>query len=104
VSSSVRKDPNWPELQFTLTDVGLFDGIDEFLTNFYNLKPGFLSKYFWNGERKKDQDANFIVMALVRPKSVGEITLPSRDPYINPIIQPNYYSHKDDMTAMIEGR
>jgi len=104
VSSSVRKDPSWPDIQYTLNSFGIFDGVDEFLTNVFNVKRGLLSKYFWNEHTRNDRDANMVGVALVRPKSVGEITLASRNPYINPIIQPNYFSHKDDMKAMVDGK
>jgi len=40
---------------------------------------------------------------LVYPKSVGYLALRSADPTDHPLIQPNYLSHPDDMTILVEG-
>lgn len=41
--------------------------------------------------------------ALLRPKSRGTIKLNSTDPYSHPLIDPKYYSHPDDLEAMVQG-
>ena len=40
---------------------------------------------------------------LLRPKSRGEVTLKSADPFEDPKIDPKFLSHPDDMKDMIEG-
>ena len=40
---------------------------------------------------------------LLRPKSTGEVTLKSSDPFDDPLIDPKFLSHPDDMRVMIEG-
>ena len=40
---------------------------------------------------------------LLRPKSTGEVTLKSSDPFDDPLIDPKFLSHPDDMKVMIEG-
>jgi choline dehydrogenase-like flavoprotein len=40
---------------------------------------------------------------LLRPKSTGEVTLKSSDPFDDPLIDPNFLSHPDDMKVMIAG-
>jgi choline dehydrogenase len=42
-------------------------------------------------------------IANVRPKSVGYLELQSSDPYIQPIIQPNYLTNSDDIKVVIDG-
>ena len=42
-------------------------------------------------------------MCLLRPKSRGEVTLKSPDPYDDPNIDPKFLSHPDDMEDMIKG-
>ena len=42
-------------------------------------------------------------MCLLRPKSRGEVTLKSSDPYEDPNIDPKFLSHPDDMKDMIAG-
>ena len=40
---------------------------------------------------------------LMRPKSRGRISLQSSDPQDYPLIQPNYFSHPDDIKILIDG-
>ena len=40
---------------------------------------------------------------LLRPKSTGEVTLRSSDPFEDPAIDPKFLSHPDDMKVMVEG-
>jgi choline dehydrogenase len=40
---------------------------------------------------------------LLRPKSLGEVTLASADPFADPLIDPKFLSHPDDMKDMIDG-
>ena len=40
---------------------------------------------------------------LLRPKSRGEVTLKSADPFDDPSIDPKFLSHPDDMQDMIDG-
>ncbi len=40
---------------------------------------------------------------LLRPKSRGEVTLTSSDPFQNPSIDPKFLTHPDDMRVMIDG-
>ena len=42
-------------------------------------------------------------MCLLRPKSRGEVTLNSSDPFDDPKIDPKFLSHPDDMQDMIAG-
>jgi len=44
-----------------------------------------------------------ISTVLLRPRSSGYITLQSADPYVDPLIEPSYYTHPDDLKTMIEG-
>ena len=40
---------------------------------------------------------------LLRPKSLGEVTLESADPFADPLIDPKFLSHPDDIKDMIDG-
>ena len=42
-------------------------------------------------------------MCLLRPRSRGEVTLNSSDPFEDPNIDPKFLSHPDDMQDMIAG-
>ncbi|MEM7507928.1 MAG: FAD-dependent oxidoreductase [Pseudomonadota bacterium] len=39
--------------------------------------------------------------SLTRPKSMGEVRLASPDPRRDPVIDPRYYSHPDDLSIMV---
>lgn len=40
---------------------------------------------------------------MQRPKSSGRVTLKSRNPLHKPIIEPNYFAHREDIDVLIEG-
>lgn len=42
-------------------------------------------------------------MCLLRPKSVGEVTLASKDPMAAPLINPRFLEHPDDIEVMVKG-
>ncbi|KAG7204868.1 hypothetical protein KM043_005268 [Ampulex compressa] len=44
-----------------------------------------------------------ILPLLLRPKSSGWIRLKSRNPLVYPDINPNYFTHPDDMPVLVEG-
>lgn len=41
---------------------------------------------------------------VTHPKSRGTIRLASTDPYDPPLIDPNTFSHPDDVKVLVEGR
>ncbi len=63
-------------------------------------KWGFRNKAFGMDHVQKSVMATTMV---VRPKSVGTVTLKSADPLDHPLIDPNYLSHPDDFEAFMEG-
>lgn len=44
-----------------------------------------------------------MVPVLMRPKSRGFIKLRSKNPFVWPLMQPNYFEHPDDMKIMLQG-
>ncbi|MFZ6688803.1 GMC family oxidoreductase [Undibacterium sp. SXout11W] len=42
-------------------------------------------------------------MCLLRPKSIGEVTLATPDPLAAPLINPRFLEHPDDMESMVKG-
>ena len=42
-------------------------------------------------------------MCLLRPKSIGELTLASPDPLEAPLINPRFLEHPDDLDSMVKG-
>ncbi|XP_015597081.1 glucose dehydrogenase [FAD, quinone] [Cephus cinctus] len=50
-----------------------------------------------------DAETWTILPLLLRPKSTGWIRLRSRDPFTYPDINPNYFTHKEDVDVLVEG-
>lgn len=50
----------------------------------------------------KGLDSFMIVPVLLRPKSRGRLTLRSNNPWDSPIVDINYYDHKDDLNTMVQ--
>jgi choline dehydrogenase len=44
-----------------------------------------------------------VTVSLAQPKSRGSVTLRSSDPFAPPLITPNYFSHRDDLDALVDG-
>ncbi|OXA50883.1 Glucose dehydrogenase [FAD, quinone] [Folsomia candida] len=99
IATTQSVDPNWPDIEFHQTPVGLRQSIAGDFTAVFGLKPSILEALLdpWIGH-----DANFVMVDLGRPKSTGEIKLASSDPARIPLIDPKYYSHPGDMVAMKE--
>lgn len=48
-------------------------------------------------------DGYTILPSLLHPKSRGHVGLNSKDPFADPLIQPNFLSEEDDLNALIKG-
>ena len=44
------------------------------------------------------------IVHLMTPKSRGTVRLKSKDPYDDPLIDPNYYAHTDDVKDVVDGK
>lgn len=77
---SVGSNPVAPELYFHFLPVAMLETVDG-----------------------KERAAFSIVCVVLRPKSRGSIKLASANPATAPVIQPNYYSNREDLALMIAG-
>ena len=50
------------------------------------------------------KDAFQIIPLLLRPKSVGNIRLRSRNPFHYPLINAGYFTHPEDIKVLVEGK
>lgn len=76
------------------TDGGIFGKRDSGLSDEY---------YATCYEQVLYQDSYSILPLLMRPKSRGTIRLKSSNPTDPPLIDPNYFSHPDDVKVLVEG-
>jgi choline dehydrogenase-like flavoprotein len=54
--------------------------------------------------RKRHRGTGFTChVCLLRPKSRGEVTIGSADPFASPVIDPNFFGDPDDLETMVAG-
>lgn len=99
MASSLASDPTWPDIGYFMSDSGVHRSLAEDFTRILGVKKEILHQYYGPHVGK---DANFVLVMLGKPKSIGELRLASRSPWDKPLIQPNYFSHPDDMIRMKE--
>jgi len=101
-SSNVKKEGkgHWPDLQYTNGVSSASEGEAQLTEFALNLNDGVLQEFYGKAE---GLESFFLVTILNRPVSRGEILLQSKDPQDPPLINPNYFQEKQDMTDFIEG-
>ncbi|CAF1370533.1 unnamed protein product [Adineta ricciae] len=88
----------YPDIQLLFCSVTA----DANLCRLWNFKPEVYEKYL-KPKFCEDQQCTVIALpVLLHPKSRGEITLASDDPFVHPIIDPNYLEDKEDVRKLIE--
>ncbi|CAF1186574.1 unnamed protein product [Adineta steineri] len=76
--------------------------IDTELTKNFNFNPEIYEQYLNSYLSDGEQLTVICFPTLLHPKSTGEITLASRDPFIHPIINPNYLQNQGDVQTLVE--
>jgi len=100
VSTSNNAEKNWPNIQYFLMGFGSIPGMGDVFETIMNVKAKVAGDL---AAPHAGRDANFILQVLTRPRSSGWIKLKGRDPWLKPIIQPNYLRESEDVIAMVEG-
>ncbi|ODN05982.1 Glucose dehydrogenase [FAD, quinone] [Orchesella cincta] len=95
-----RATADWPNIELHYTGVGVRHGASEDFTVMFGLKPNVLMDYLTPYSKR---DANFVLLDLGHPDSIGYLELKSSDPFAHPKIDPKYFEDPRDMDAMIEG-
>ncbi|XP_058447544.1 glucose dehydrogenase [FAD, quinone] [Malaya genurostris] len=95
-------DPSgkWPDIQFHFGPSSVNSDGGQYIRKILNLRDG-----FYNTVYKPLQSAETwtILPLLLRPKSTGWVRLQSRNPFIQPTIEPNYFAHPEDVAVLVEG-
>lgn len=93
-------EDGWPTVELFQAGGPLYgDGIQK---DNFNLKPSFFEDLYGDAFRAS-QDAFQIWPMILRPKSRGRISLRSTNPFKHPIIDPNYFSHPEDIKVGVMG-
>lgn len=95
-----RGQENWPDNQHILVGAAVFDYNAEIYSRTFNTRMEVLEKYFKASEQK---DSVQVINMVSRPFSRGTIKLQGTDPFLPPLVDPNYFSDERDMRVAIEG-
>ncbi|XP_072045316.1 alcohol dehydrogenase [acceptor]-like isoform X1 [Amphiura filiformis] len=104
IKSGLVEDVEWPELQMTMFPMYYAIGPDEpkvLGIKSKDLYPCF--GYDVNHEDVMSRKGFMFTPMVLHPKSVGDITLASKDPREPPIIDPHYFEDPHDVKVMAEG-
>ncbi|CAL8076486.1 unnamed protein product [Orchesella dallaii] len=94
--------PSYADLQVVQLSVALYPELPRDLNRLFGITESLLDSWFYP-YHLQNTDARFPVLWLGRPKSVGQLRLASRNPEDNPIIDPQYLKHPEDMEALLHG-
>lgn len=91
---------DYPDIELVM-GLGSFTGDESgFLRNVFGIPKSFVDKVFGS---VRGRHAFTIAPVLMRPKSRGQISLKSTNPFHWPHLRPNFYSNKDDLLILREG-
>ncbi|ODM87786.1 Oxygen-dependent choline dehydrogenase, partial [Orchesella cincta] len=94
--------PAYPDLQVVQFSVAMYPELPRDLNKLFGIRESYLDSWF-NPYHLQNTDARFLIQWLGRPKSVGQLRLASTNPEDNPIIDPQYLKHPDDVEALLHG-
>lgn len=97
---STDGNPSWPNIGLFQIANGVGQGSPSMFTFTKNVRRDIMQKYLKN---VIGMDAVYVAINQELPKSRGSITLRSNDPFDHPIIEPNCFSHPDDIEVMVKG-
>lgn len=90
--------PNWPQIQLNMLSITVASDGGLLYTNVLNMDKSY---FFENYGDISYKTGYTLIPVLVHPKSRGRIRLKSRSIFQQPKIEPNYFSHPDDMATLI---
>ncbi|XP_050082472.1 glucose dehydrogenase [FAD, quinone] [Anopheles aquasalis] len=95
-------DPSgrWPDIQFHFGPSSVNSDGGQTIRKILNLRDG-----VYNTVYKPIQNAETwtILPLLLRPKSTGWVRLRSKNPFVQPSIEPNYFAYEEDVAVLVEG-
>lgn len=90
----------WPDIQFHFAPSSVNSDGGENIRRILNLRDRVYNTMY---KPLEEAETWTILPLLLRPKSSGFVRLKSRNPMIHPDIDPNYFSHREDVATLIEG-
>ena len=96
--ANLSKD--WPDIQFHMAPASINSDNGARVKKILGLREE-LYQNFWRPIENKD--AWTIMPLLLRPRSRGWVRLASKNPFVNPIMDPNYFDDPFDAATLVEG-
>lgn len=95
-------DPSgkWPDIQYHFSPSSINSDGGEQIRKILNLRDGVYNTVY---KPLANAETWTILPLLLRPKSSGWVRLRSNNPLHKPLIEPNYFAHREDMQVLIEG-
>ncbi|CAL8131682.1 unnamed protein product [Orchesella dallaii] len=91
---------DWPDIQLYFSYAGLYENLPMDFSRLTGVKKEIIHKYF---SKYIGKHGITVGVALVRPKSYGNLRLKNKDPLTPPLLDPRYLEHPDDIKAFVEG-
>jgi len=92
----------WPDIQLMFMSSWVLADYWTFIWKTFGLEGDRLWEgYFKKLYHPKNMNAVSILPIILRPKSRGEVKLSSANPWSNPLIDPKYLSHPDDLALLV---
>lgn len=93
-------DGLWPDIQFHFGPSSINSDMGQNIRKITNLRPGFYNTVY----KPLEQSETWTILPLLlRPKSTGFVRLRSRNPFIYPAVDPNYFVYPEDVAVLVEG-
>ncbi|CAH1393770.1 unnamed protein product [Nezara viridula] len=89
----------WPDIQFHFAPSSVNSDGDQ-IRKILNLRDAVYNTMY---KPLESAETWTILPLLLRPLSTGRVKLKNRDPMVAPLIDPNYFTHKQDILTLIEG-
>lgn len=90
----------WPDIQYHFAPSSINSDGGEQIRKILNLRDGVYNTVY---KPLQYSETWTILPLLLRPKSSGWVRLRSKNPMHKPIIEPNYFAHREDINTLIEG-
>lgn len=91
---------NWPDVQFHFGPSSINSDGGQNIKKITNLRDAVYNTVY---KPLQNSETWTILPLLLRPKSSGYVRLQSRNPFIAPSIEPNYFAHQEDIDVLTEG-
>lgn len=95
-------DPSgkWPDVQYHFLPSSLNSDGGTQIRRIVNMRDGVYNTVY---KPLHNVETYSILPLLLRPRSTGWVRLRNNNPHSKPLIEPNYFAHREDINVLVEG-